>query len=149
MAWTARRAPSARASHSRSQSGRKTRPRWPWLCCSLARRHLPPTVFDAARWKAAVGEALWPKVVYVLNRGGRFQAYTKAFDGEKFANKYGQLVNLYLEKYARSKSPMSGKGLPGVATYLPIQDVLGREIHDRAAAEGVDEPAPAGDCQSI
>jgi anaerobic selenocysteine-containing dehydrogenase len=101
-----------------------------------ARRHLPPTVFDAARWKAAVGDALWPKVVYVLNRGGRYQAYAKAFDGEKFANKYGQLVNLYLEKYARSKSPMTGKRLAGVATYLPIMDVLGREIRDEA--EGFD-----------
>ena len=59
-------------------------------------------------WGSVVGEKMWPKVVYVLNRGGRYQAYAKAFDGEKFANKYGQLIDLYLEKYARSKSPMSG-----------------------------------------
>jgi anaerobic selenocysteine-containing dehydrogenase len=101
-----------------------------------ARRHLPPAVFDAEKWRRSAGEAMWPKVVYVLNRGGRFQAYGKAFDGERFANKYGQLVNLYLEKYARAKSPMTGKKLAGIATYLPISDVLGREIHDEA--EGFD-----------
>jgi tetrathionate reductase subunit A len=75
-------------------------------------------------------------VVYVLNRGGRFQTYRKAFDGEKFANKYGQLVNLYLEKYAKARSPMTAKKLAGVATYLPIMDVMGREIHDET--EGYD-----------
>jgi anaerobic selenocysteine-containing dehydrogenase len=101
-----------------------------------ARRHLPASVFDAARWKAAVGEAAWKKVVYVLNRGGRYQAWAKAFDGDKFANKYGQQLNLYLEKYARSKSPMTGKKLAGVASYFPVMDVLGREVRDEA--EGYD-----------
>lgn len=95
-----------------------------------ARRHLPKSVFDAERWRAIVGDAWWKKVVYVLNRGGRFQDDAKAFDGERFANKYGQLVNLYLEKYAKAKSPMTGKKLSGIATYLPIADVLGRPIED-------------------
>ena len=31
------------------------------------------TVFDVKRWKAVVGPEIWPHVVYVLNRGGRFQ----------------------------------------------------------------------------
>jgi anaerobic selenocysteine-containing dehydrogenase len=101
-----------------------------------ARRHLPATVFDAARWEAAAGPGSWRKVVTVLNRGGRFQEYGKAFDGEKYANKYGKQINLYLEKYAKAKSPMTGKKLPGIATYLPIQDVLGREVKDES--EGFD-----------
>jgi len=95
-----------------------------------ARRHLPATVFNPAKWKAAVGESWWPKVVYVLNRGGRYQDYARAFDGEKFTNEYGQLVNLYLEKVAAAKSPMTGKKLTGIATYFPVMDVLGREIRD-------------------
>jgi tetrathionate reductase subunit A len=44
-----------------------------------ARRHLPKTVFDLQRWKSVVGEENWPHVVYVLNRGGRFQSYAKAY----------------------------------------------------------------------
>jgi anaerobic selenocysteine-containing dehydrogenase len=71
-------------------------------------------------------------VVYVLNRGGRFQNYAEAFEGEKFKNKYGKQINLYLEKYARSKFPITGKNLPGIATYLPITDITGQPIHDEA-----------------
>jgi anaerobic selenocysteine-containing dehydrogenase len=97
-----------------------------------ARKHLPPTVFDAAKWQAAVGDANWKKVVYVLNRGGRFQDYGKAYDCEKFANKYGQLLNLYLEKYAKAKSPLTGKKLHGVPVYQPVMDVMGREVKDEA-----------------
>ena len=46
-----------------------------------ARQHLPKTVFDAEVWKAAVGgdEGLWRKTVFVLNRGGRFQAFEKGY----------------------------------------------------------------------
>jgi tetrathionate reductase subunit A len=97
-----------------------------------ARRHLPKTVFDAARWKAIVGEKWWPKVVYVMNRGGRFQDYEKAFEGEKFKNKYGKLINLYLEKCAKTKSAITGKPFPALATYLPIADVTGKPIADEA-----------------
>ncbi len=97
-----------------------------------ARRHLPKTVFDAARWKAIVGDKWWPKVVYVMNRGGRFQDYGKAFDGEKFKNKYGKLINLYLEKYGKAKSPITGKKYPTVASYLPIADVAGKQYNDEA-----------------
>jgi anaerobic selenocysteine-containing dehydrogenase len=101
-----------------------------------ARRGLPETVFNADRWREVVGPELWKKVVYVLNRGGRFQDYSLAFDGERFTNSYGKLVNIYLEKYARSKSPMTGKKLVGIAKYLPIADVLGRAIDD--GADGFD-----------
>jgi anaerobic selenocysteine-containing dehydrogenase len=101
-----------------------------------SRRYLPPAVFDAVKWQQAVGEANWKKVVYVLNRGGRYQDYEKAYDGEKFANKYGQLINLYLEKYAKAKSPMTGKKLFGHPVYQPVMDVLGREIKDEQ--EGFD-----------
>ncbi len=101
-----------------------------------ARRHLPKTVFDVERWKRIVGEQWWKKVVYVLNRGGRFQDYEKAYDGEKFRNKYGQLINLYLEKHAHGKSAITGKHYPGIATYVPVADVMGNEVHDER--EGFD-----------
>jgi anaerobic selenocysteine-containing dehydrogenase len=99
-----------------------------------ARRHLPKTVFDPEKWKAAVGDAWWRKVVYVLNRGGRFQDYAKAFKGEQLANAYGQLINLYQEKTAKTKDSMTGKSLAGYAVYIPApRDILGRLIDDGAA----------------
>ena len=42
-----------------------------------ARRYLPAGVFDEARWKKIAGEKNWAKVVYVLNRGGRFEDWSK------------------------------------------------------------------------
>ena len=97
-----------------------------------SRRHLPKTVFDAARWEQIVGTGLWRKVIYVLNRGGRFQDADKAYDGDKAANKYGTLINLYQEKTAKTKNAMTGKPFPGLATYIPApQDSLGRPIEDR------------------
>ncbi len=97
-----------------------------------SRRHLPKSVFDAARWEQTVGAERWRKVIYVLNRGGRFQDWDKAWDGDKVANKYGTLINLYQEKTAKTKNSMTGKTFPGVATYIPpALDARGRTIEDR------------------
>jgi tetrathionate reductase subunit A len=99
-----------------------------------ARRHLPAPVFDAATWQGIVGDKWWRKVIYVLNRGGRFQDFDKAYPGEQVANKYGTLINLYQEKTAKTKSAITGKPLGGVAAYLPGPvDLLGRPIEDETA----------------
>lgn len=86
-----------------------------------ARNHLPKSVFDAEVWKAAVGgdESLWRRVVYLLNRGGRFQEFTSAYKGDRVANKYGRLINLYQEKTATSINTMTGETFPGYTTYIP------------------------------
>ena len=99
-----------------------------------ARRHLPKTVFDVDRWKASVGAALWPKVVYVLNRGGRFDDAVKAYTGEQLSFGYTGLVNFYQEKTATTKDAMTGKAFSGIATYVPAPlDALGRPLADEAA----------------
>jgi tetrathionate reductase subunit A len=93
-----------------------------------ARKHLPATVYDYDRWKSIVGDNLWPKVVYVMNRGGRFQDYSKAYEGEKVKNKYGKLINMYSEKVAKSKNSMTGKSLKAMAAHIPIADSMGNPI---------------------
>ncbi len=96
-----------------------------------SRRHLPKSVFDPERWKKSFGEELWPKVVYVLNRGGRFQDYYLPFDSAgRFKNKYGKLINIYSEKVATVKDSMTGHYLKGYAHYLPIMNLLGEVIKD-------------------
>lgn len=99
-----------------------------------ARKYLPRSVFDPERWKAIVGEDMWRKVVYVLNRGGRFQDFAKAYEGAQVKNKYGKLINLYQEKTATTKSAMTGKPLFGCAAYVPgPADVLGNRLEDEKA----------------
>ncbi len=98
------------------------------------RRHLPNTVFDPAGWQRIAGDKWWRKVIYVLNRGGRFQDFEKAYPGDQVANKYGTLINLYQEKTAKTKSAMNGKALLGVAAYVPGPlDLLGRPVEDEKA----------------
>jgi tetrathionate reductase subunit A len=98
---------------------------------SEARRFLPPSVFTAERWRASVGDEWWRKVIYVLNRGGRFQDYAKAFDGVLLKNKYGRQINLYQEKTAGVKNALTGESYPGLAVYLPAPfDLSGKTIED-------------------
>lgn len=93
-----------------------------------ARRHLPKTVFDANQWKNSAGEKWWAKVVYLLNRGGRFEDFPKAFDGSLVKHKYGKQINMYIEKTAKTKNSMTGKKFPGLATYIEIADSIGKPI---------------------
>ncbi|WP_018462066.1 molybdopterin-dependent oxidoreductase [Thermus oshimai] len=98
-----------------------------------ARRHLPPSVFDENRWREAVGdEGLFRRVVYLLNRGGRFQEFAKAYaQNDLVANRYGKQVNLFLEKQLLSKNAMTGKPYGPLPTYLPpYRDVLGNPLAD-------------------
>jgi anaerobic selenocysteine-containing dehydrogenase len=94
-----------------------------------SRRHLPPAVFEAARWKAIVGDAHWAKVVHVLNRGGRFQdaaAMEKA--APQLPNPYGKLLCLYQEKTAKQRYAGTGKHYIGHACYLPLADYHGNSL---------------------
>lgn len=96
-----------------------------------ARKHLPKTVFDADRWKAIVGEANWKKAIFVLNRGGRFQDYAKIYDGDRVANKYAKLINVYQEKTAGVKNAFTGKSVAGYPVYIPAPlDSQGNPLPD-------------------
>jgi tetrathionate reductase subunit A len=95
-----------------------------------ARRYLPPGVFDEARWKKIAGDKNWPKVVYVLNRGGRFEDWAKGWKGDRVAHPYGALLNMYQEKTASTTHSGTGNKNSGVAMYVPIRDYLGREPGD-------------------
>lgn len=98
-----------------------------------ARRHLPKTVFDLERWKKVVGPELWPHVVFVLNRGGRFQAYKSAFKEGQLANKYDKMIGLYFENLASAKHSMTGKPYLAHAAYVEgPTDCTGRRIDDKS-----------------
>jgi len=103
---------------------------------TAARKHLPASIFDADRWQQLLGPH-WRRAVTVLNRGGRFQGFDKAYKDGKVVNTYGKLVNLYQEKTALMKNSMTGGHLVPHAAYIPAPlDFLGRPIDDEA--EGYD-----------
>ncbi|MBI5879718.1 MAG: molybdopterin-dependent oxidoreductase [Chloroflexi bacterium] len=104
-----------------------------------ARKHLSKSVFDVERWKSIAGDAHWRKTVFVLNRGGRFQDYAKIYDGEKVANKYGKLINLFQEKTAKLKHAITGKAITAYPTYIPpYLDIQGKPLTEEDEKAGFD-----------
>ncbi|MBI4083039.1 MAG: molybdopterin-dependent oxidoreductase [Candidatus Lambdaproteobacteria bacterium] len=97
-----------------------------------ARRHLRPSVFDPSRWEAAAGKANWRKVVYLLNRGGRWEPWTDQFvtPQGQVVHKYGGVFNLYVENVARQKHSLSGRRFSGQGIYEPVRDAAGRAVED-------------------
>jgi tetrathionate reductase subunit A len=103
-----------------------------------SRRHLRGSILDAERWQTIAGE-LWPKVVYVLNRGGRFQSYEDGYRGDKLGNPYGTMLNLYQEKTYNVRSAMTGEHLAGYARYVPAPlSLLGESLLEEDRANGYD-----------
>jgi len=100
-----------------------------------SRAHLPKTVFDPARWERIAGPA-WRKVVYLLNRGGRYQDAQDVFKGNFVANQYKSLINMYQEKTAGTKNAFTGKATPGFATYVPVSTATGLSPADAGLTEG-------------
>ena len=95
-----------------------------------ARRHLPPAVFDEAKWRQATGEQMWPKTVYVLNRGGRFENLSKVYDGDKMAHKFGGTFHLFIERVAKQKDSVTGKTFDGLPHYDPPLFANGKPVGD-------------------
>ena len=80
--------------------------------------------FDLAAWKAAVTNEEWPKVVYVLNRGGRFASADPAkgdgYEGELIKARYGGLCQFYDPKTASLKNALTGENFDGLAHLAPV-----------------------------
>lgn len=84
-----------------------------------ARRKALGDSFDEKRWRKAVTPEEWPKVVYVLNRGGRFdgQAPDRAdgYEGEWLRHRYEGECAFYSSKIAALKDSITGKRFDGLA----------------------------------
>ena len=79
-----------------------------------ARSHLPKSVFDEDRWMNAAGADYWPHVVYVLNRGGRFEDSDKMYKGDMQAHPYSGLFQIFVEHVANGRNSMSGQHFDGL-----------------------------------
>jgi anaerobic selenocysteine-containing dehydrogenase len=98
---------------------------------SKARRHLPRSVFDEEKWRRALRPGEWEKVVYVLNRGGRYEDFDKyEKSGRLLPHKFGKMVNFFIEEIAGAKNSMTGKHFDGLPHYEPPMDAKGNVISD-------------------
>jgi len=91
-----------------------------------ARKHLSSAAFDISRAKS--GSKNWAKIVYVLNRGGRFEYLPKAYRGDKVAHQYKKQVNLYIPRVGTTKDSMTGKRFYGYPVYTQPGDMFDRPL---------------------
>jgi anaerobic selenocysteine-containing dehydrogenase len=83
-----------------------------------ARRYLPSSVFDPGKWQRAVGD-WWRKVIYVLNRGGRFNSISDVYEGNFMKHAWAKLFTVYDEPVALGRNSVTGKRFSGVPVYEP------------------------------
>jgi len=99
-----------------------------------ARAHFPKSVFDEARWKKAIGndDAIWKRVVYFLNRGGRFESFSKAYKNEKLGHPYAGMFSIFVDNVAAGKHSSTGAHFSGLPIFEPIKDAAGQVFHQSA-----------------
>jgi anaerobic selenocysteine-containing dehydrogenase len=95
-----------------------------------AREHLPKSIFDVGRFKKTLRADEFKKVVYILNRGGRFEGSEKAYKGEYLAHQFKSMFNIYCENVAQHRNSMTGKYFSGVPVFEPIRDARGNFVKD-------------------
>jgi anaerobic selenocysteine-containing dehydrogenase len=91
-------------------------------------RHLPKSVFDEEKFKRALRPQEWPKVVYVLNRGGRYAPFDTAYDGNYMKRKMKKMFNLFVEEVATQKNSISGQHFSGIPIYRGQYDAGGKSL---------------------
>ncbi|HLR69722.1 MAG TPA: molybdopterin-dependent oxidoreductase [Virgibacillus sp.] len=77
--------------------------------------------FDLEKWKKAVKPEEWKKVVYVLNRGGRFEAAGNEYVGNHIKYGYGGQADFYDEGVAAGKNSFNGDFFEGMPLYQEIK----------------------------
>jgi anaerobic selenocysteine-containing dehydrogenase len=92
-----------------------------------ARRHLPKGVFDEAKWQSAVGP-YWRKVVYLLNRGGRFESATETYEDSFLKHRWENMVNLYVEPVGAGTHSVQAKKLSGIPVYSTMESFDGKPV---------------------
>lgn len=72
-----------------------------------------------AAWKNALTPQEWPKVSYLISRGGRFEEFGIGFKGDNHNYPYTGCINIYVERLAMAKNSFTGKPYSGTFSYTP------------------------------
>jgi anaerobic selenocysteine-containing dehydrogenase len=95
-----------------------------------SRLHLPKAVFDERKWQDAVG-ANWRRVAYLLNRGGRFEAASGAYEGAFAKHPWANQLNIYIEPVGSGIHSVQGKRFSGVPAYQALESFDGKPVSSR------------------
>nr|WP_246569669.1 molybdopterin-dependent oxidoreductase [Lentibacillus saliphilus] len=99
---------------------------------SRARKKALGNYFDEQRWKQAVKPEEWKKVVYVLNRGGRFEeAGNEYVNNNHIKYSFGGQANFYDEGVAAGKNSYDGQFFEGMPFYEEIKSFNRKPIQPK------------------
>lgn len=93
-----------------------------------SRRKALGKFFDIQALKKAVKPEEWARVVYVLNRGGRFEKAGNEYDGPYLKYKLAAEVDFYAEKVAKGKHSYTGKPFDGLPRIADIAYFNGKKV---------------------
>ncbi|WP_284139153.1 MULTISPECIES: molybdopterin-dependent oxidoreductase [unclassified Virgibacillus] len=96
-----------------------------------ARKNALGKYFDLERWKKAVKPDEWAKVVYVLNRGGRFEEAGNEYVGNHVKYSYGGQADFYDEGVAGGKNSFNGKPFEGIPIFEEIKTFNRKPINSK------------------
>ena len=96
---------------------------WDWYKLQVAN-----IAFGDKAGDAVPGATEEEKVRYVMERGGRFENYGKAYNGPHTNHPYKGLCQFYNEALAAARDSMTGKPHDPLPFYEPVRDCLGRSI---------------------
>ena len=95
-----------------------------------ARRNALGSAWKLEDWKGAVKPEEWPKVVYVLNRGGRFEGPGDEYEGEWIKYRFGAECTFYDEGAAAARDSYSGAYFDGLPRLEPVRFSDGKPVQD-------------------
>ncbi|MFN3598547.1 MAG: molybdopterin dinucleotide binding domain-containing protein [Aquificaceae bacterium] len=80
--------------------------------------------YPIAKYKNAISSEEWPKVAFLLSRGGFFIGYEDHFSGNlyKFSLNKDGMVRFYFEPLSLRRNPITGKYMPGYPRYLSLRE---------------------------
>lgn len=89
----------------------------------------------AERFADALREEEWPQVLFVLARGGRFEAADSPWTGERLRHLYTHRINFYSQSVATARNSVTGERFRGTAHWVPPRAA------DGTGVEELDDPA--------
>ena len=97
-----------------------------------ARKKALGRYFEEKEWRAAVKPHEWSKVVYILNRGGRFEESGYEYQGEHLKYKMGAQADFYSERVAGKRDSYSGEFFDGLAKLQTVKFYNGNDVKDNS-----------------
>lgn len=82
------------------------------------------------RWDGVIDDAEWPKALYILSRGGRFEDYGEGYEGDNRKYAFDKCINIYIEGLGSGRNSFTGKYYDGVAGWNPEAFVDGTYLRD-------------------